>query len=209
MFVAESQLQAAPALEYQNHYPFPLIPLGYAYSALEPYIDTKTMELHHDRHLKTYVDNLNAALAPYPEFHDWSLELLLTQNDVLPDAIQTAVRNNAGGVYNHNFFFSQLGKSPLKQGSILRSDIEQTFGSFANFKDAFTKAALRVFGSGYAWLSSDKLGSMQISTTANQSNPLELGLQPLFTIDVWEHAYYLKHYNVRADYVADFFKLSV
>lgn len=192
-----------------RHYPFTLLPLPYAYGALEPFIDRLTMELHHDRHLQTYVNNLNAALKPYPEFQNWSLEELLKNTAWLPENIRTAVRNNAGGVYNHEFFFANL--QPADEKSELSPELEaaiiKAFGSFDNFKTTFKAAALAVFGSGYACLAASGDGALSIKTLANQETVLNLNLRPIMLIDVWEHAYYLKHYNVRADYIDDWFSV--
>ncbi len=189
-------------------YKFELMPLPYDYSALEPYIDTKTMQIHHDRHLQTYVDNLNAALSGYPEYQNWPLEKLIRHSNWLPDEIRTKVKNNAGGVYNHNLYFNNLSPNKKTQPSGALADaINSVFGSFENFKEAFKKQALAVFGSGYAWLVVDKDNQLRIITTANQDTPLTLDACPLMTIDVWEHAYYLKHYNKRADYIDDWFNV--
>jgi Fe-Mn family superoxide dismutase len=191
-----------------SHYPFELPPLPYAYDALEPHIDTLTMQLHHDRHLKTYVDNLNAALKDYPEYHSWSLERLLTGINWLPEPLRTPVKNNGGGVYNHEFFFANLtpeqGTHPEEE---LLEAINAAYGGFEGFAAEFAKAAAGVFGSGYAWLAADAKGGVTIVTTANQDTLLTRGLTPLACIDVWEHAYYLKHYNKRADYIQDWFHI--
>lgn len=187
-----------------EHYPFTNPPLPYAYDALEPFIDTKTMELHHNRHLQTYVDNLNKTLASYPEYQILSLEQLLLYYPHFPRALQTPIRNNAGGVYNHIFYFSKLTPKEEKPfPSFLENRLSITFGSIENFKKQFSVAALSVFGSGYAWLILDHLGNLKITTTANQNTPFSFSIRPLLNIDVWEHAYYLKHYNVRADYITD------
>ncbi|MCL2213509.1 MAG: superoxide dismutase [Oscillospiraceae bacterium] len=192
-----------------NHYPFPLIPLPYDYTALEPHIDGLTMDLHHDRHLKTYVDNLNAALAPYPQYHSWTLEQLLYYADELPKDLQTPVLHNGGGVYNHNFYFAGMSPTSAKAPvGALADSINATFGSFDKFKDAFKTAALSVFGSGYAWLVAEADKSLKIITTANQDTPLPQNVYPLVAIDVWEHAYYLMHYNLRADYIDDWFGVA-
>jgi Fe-Mn family superoxide dismutase len=192
-----------------NHYPFELPPLPYAYDALEPHIDTLTMELHHDRHLKTYVDNLNAALRNYPDYHSWSLEKLITQANWLPDALRTPVKNNAGGVYNHEFFFANLTPA---QGSHpdegLLAAMDGVFGDFEGFRREFSKAAAGVFGSGYAFLAADAKGGLSIAQTANQDTLLTRGLAPVACIDVWEHAYYLKHYNKRADYIQAWYNVA-
>lgn len=189
-----------------EHYPFVNPPLPYAYDALEPYIDAKTMELHHDRHLQTYVNQLNQALEKHPEYQSLSLEQLLVCLASLPRELQTPVRHNAGGVYNHVFFFSGLSPSHTGSGADFLTDhIAAEFGSSAAFRTAFTDAALSVFGSGYAWLVLDCMGHFKIITTANQDTPFPLHLHPILNLDVWEHAYYLKHYNKRKDYIDDWF----
>lgn len=189
-----------------EHYPFVNPPLPYGYNALEPFIDEKTMELHHNRHLQTYVDNLNRILKNYPEYHTLSLEGLLFYLDSLPEELQTPIKNNAGGVYNHIFFFSNM-KNPATQTPALpcNSYINTVYGSFDAFLNAFRAAAISVFGSGYAWLVMDVFGRLKIITTANQDTPLSLRLQPILNLDVWEHAYYLKHYNKRDAYITDWF----
>lgn len=191
-----------------EHYPFLNPPLPYAYNAMEPYIDTKTMKLHHDRHLQTYVDNLNHILADYPDYQMLSLEQLLMNTDSLPLELRTPIRNNAGGVFNHLFYFSLL-KNPGVQAppKPLSAYINADFGDFTSFMKAFAKTALSVFGSGYAWLVLDCFQHLRIVTTANQDTPLPLQLRPLLCLDVWEHAYYLKHFNKRADYIADWFSI--
>jgi len=191
-----------------EHYPFELEPLPYDYGALEPYIDEQTMHLHHDRHLKTYVDNLNNALKDYPEYQTWPLKRLLQYIGWLPESIRTTVKNNAGGVYNHELYFESM--APAGQTSLsgsLEKKIEEDFGSFDAFKERFKSAALSVFGSGYAWLALTQERDLTIRTTANQDTLVPLDLHPIFLIDVWEHAYYLKHYNVRADYIDDWFNV--
>lgn len=184
-------------------YPFINLPLPYGYDALEPNIDTQTMHLHHDRHLQTYIDNLNAALQGHPHLQRLSLTELIENAWRMPGNMQTAIRNNAGGVYNHRFYFDGMqpaaGQAPA--GALAKA-IDDEFGSLDYFRDAFDRAALSVFGSGYAWLVYDGK-RLRIVTTANQNCPLEAGLCPVLTVDVWEHAYYLKHYNVRAGYVSD------
>ncbi len=191
-----------------EQYKFEILPLPYDYSALEPYIDTLTMQLHHDRHLQTYVNNLNDALSSYPEYQDWTLDKLIRHSDWLPDEIRTKVKNNAGGVYNHNFFFSNMSPNKRTQPSKeLAQEINMVFGSFDNFKDEFKKQALSVFGSGYTWLVFDNNNRLRIINTANQDTPLTLDVCPIITIDVWEHAYYLKHYNKRTDYIDDWFNV--
>jgi len=187
-------------------YPFQNKPLPYGYSGLEPYIDSRTMMLHHDRHLQTYIDNLNKYLETRPELQQLGLEELITghSND-------ETIRRNAGGVYNHEFFFSGMrpGMSQIiigLSGRLLQS-IGRDFGGFEGFKEKFTSTALDVFGSGYAWLCADRKGKLVIIPTANQDTPLTLDLRPLLCIDVWEHAYYLKHYNERVKYIQDFWNV--
>lgn len=187
-------------------YPFVNHPLPYAYSALEPYIDERTMRIHHDRHLQTYVDNLNRALGQYPQFHHWSLEQLIVNVPSLPSDIRLSVKNNGGGVFNHQFYFANLKHpAPDTPVGILRTAIDRDFKSYDDFKNAFAKAGASVFGSGYAWLVVTAAGQLEIITTANQDTPLVLGMCPILNLDVWEHAYYLKHYNMRADYIDDWF----
>lgn len=181
-------------------------PLPYAFHAMEPYIDEKTMRLHHDRHLQTYINNLNDTLEKYPQFRSWTLEQLLTNIPCLPKDIQTSVRNNAGGVYNHFFYFSNLANPAcLKPTGMLGEAVKNEFGSYASFQKQFKECALSVFGSGYAWLVVNASGRLDIVATGNQDTPLPLQMHPVLNIDVWEHAYYLKHYNLRADYIDDWF----
>lgn len=190
-----------------DFYPFVNTPLPYGYAALEPFIDEKTMRLHHDKHLQTYINNLNAVLKEHAELRKYSLEQLITCNIMPPSAVRTNVRRNAGGVYNHRFFFYGLKNpsSPAPTGALARA-INGYFGSFDKFRTRFTDAALSVFGSGYAWLVRDGR-RLAVVTSANQDTPLCNNVSPLLCIDVWEHAYYLKHCNVRADYVDDFFEI--
>ena len=189
-----------------NHYKFINTPLPYAYDAMEPYIDEKTMRLHHDRHLQTYINNLNNTLSKYPQLQHWTLEELIINVPCLPEDIQTNIKNNSGGVFNHQFYFSNLSNpTSLQPIGILSESIKNEFGSYMSFKNQFKTAALSVFGSGYAWLVVNSTGQLCIITTQNQDTPLSLGLYPVLNIDVWEHAYYLKHYNLRADYIDDWF----
>ena len=166
------------------------------------------MELHHNRHLQTYVDNLNKILSSYPEYQILSLEQLLLYYPHFPMSLQTPIKNNAGGVYNHIFYFSHLinpSTSPLPP--FLQRQIQTHFGSFEQFKNQWIEAALSVFGSGYAWLVLTNLGKLKIITTPNQNTPFSFEMRPILNIDVWEHAYYLKHYNVRADYINDWLQI--
>jgi superoxide dismutase, Fe-Mn family len=181
--------------------PFTLPPLPYAFDSLEPHIDAKTMEIHHDRHHKAYVDNLNKAVAEFPDTGKKSVEDLVKELNVVPEKIRTAVRNNGGGHYNHSLFWQMMSKSGggEPKGELAKA-IDTSFGSFGAFKEAFGKAGLGQFGSGWAWLVAAQ-GKLAIEPSANQDNPLSSGKQPLLGVDVWEHAYYLKYQNKRADYI--------
>jgi Fe-Mn family superoxide dismutase len=181
--------------------------LPYAYDALEPFIDEKTMKIHHDRHHATYVANLNAALEGYADLSDKPIETLLSDLSAVPENRLLAIRNNGGGHANHSLFWTILSPNGggVPDGKISEA-IDATFGNFAAFKKVFTDAAMSRFGSGWAWLVADK-GALEVMSTANQDSPLYFGKQPLLGIDVWEHAYYLKYQNRRADYVKAFFNL--
>lgn len=186
----------------KEHYPFINTPLPYDYDALEPYIDEKTMHLHHDRHLQTYIDNLNAALKDQPSLQCLTLEQLIRRAPRLPRDIAVPIHRNAGGVYNHRFYFE--GMTPCAQmqpSGAIEYAILKCFGSLSALKEKLDAAAKSVFGSGYAWLVADRNCNLKITTTANQDTPLTMGYKPILNIDVWEHAYYLKHYNMRADYI--------
>lgn len=178
-------------------------PLPYDYSALEPYIDTQTMQLHHDKHHAAYVNNLNAAVQSHAQFASLPVEQLIQRLNELPENIRTAVRNNGGGHANHSMFWQIMspngGGAP---GGKLGSAIDAKFGSFDALKTAFNDAGAKRFGSGWAWLVLDKTGSLQVISTANQDNPLTDGLFPILGNDVWEHAYYLRYQNRRPDYLA-------
>ena len=190
-----------------NFYPFVNTPLPYDYNALEPYIDEKTMRLHHDRHLQTYIDNLNKLLDENPALQQFSLEELLTRWCRLSQHLQVPVRNNAGGVFNHRFYFNSMKEPGAPcEAPRLFDEMSLQFKSPEDFKSQFKEAALSVFGSGYAWLVSHG-GRLKIITTANQNTPPLNSMTLLLNIDVWEHAYYLKHYNMRAAYIDDWFHL--
>ena len=190
-----------------NFYPFVNTPLPYAYNALEPYIDEKTMRLHHDRHLQTYIDNLNKLLDENPALQQFSLEELLTRWCRLSQHLQVPVRNNAGGVFNHRFYFNSMKEPGAPcEAPRLFDEMSLQFKSPEDFKSQFKEAALSVFGSGYTWLVSHG-GRLKIITTANQNTPPLNSMTLLLNIDVWEHAYYLKHYNMRAAYIDDWFHL--
>ncbi|MBX6395044.1 MAG: superoxide dismutase [Alicyclobacillaceae bacterium] len=180
-----------------------LPPLPYAYNALEPYIDELTMQIHHDRHHGTYVNNLNAALEGHPDLQAKSIEDLLRGINSVPEDIRTAVRNNGGGHANHTLFWEIMSPNGGGQPSGELADaINSTFGSFDSFKDQFTKAAVGRFGSGWAWLVVKPDGKLAITSTPNQDSPYMDGDTPILGLDVWEHAYYLKYQNKRPDYVA-------
>ncbi|ROZ04248.1 superoxide dismutase [Enterococcus gallinarum] len=181
--------------------------LPYAYDALEPYIDEETMHLHHDKHHNTYVTNLNAAIEKHPELGEKSVEELLADFDSVPEDIKTAVRNNCGGHANHSFFWEILAPNAGGEPTgAIKEAIEETFGSFADFKEEFKTAATGRFGSGWAWLVI-KDGKLAITSTANQDSPLMDGQTPVLGLDVWEHAYYLKYKNVRPDYINAFWSV--
>jgi len=181
--------------------------LNYSYQALEPYIDELTMTIHHSKHHQAYVDNLNAALDKHPELYEKSLPDLLKNLDDLPSDIRVAVKNNGGGVYNHNFFWKILKNNPDGQpkGALLDA-IVRDFGSFNAFKEAFALAAKSRFGSGWAWLIVNAQHKLEIVSTANQDAVFHLGT-PILTLDVWEHAYYLRYQNRRPDYINAFFQI--
>lgn len=189
-------------------YPFVVRPLPYEYDALIPVLDEETLTFHHDKHYKTYVDNLNAALADCPELQKKSLTELLTDINRLPAAVKTAVRNNGGGVYNHELYFDSM-KSPVGQepAGALAEAIDRDFGSYRQWKEQMKQAAVSKFGSGWAWLVSDKNGTLSIVQTANQDVPDLEEYIPILLVDVWEHAYYLQYQNRRADYVEGWFGL--
>ena len=190
-----------------DSYPFVNLPLPYPYDALEPFIDAKTMELHHNRHLQTYINNLNKVLKDRPQLQHMTLEQLIRSVPFMRGELQMSVRNNAGGVWNHRFFFEELGRPPTGQPiGRLAGAIDRRFGSYNAFREEFRKAALGVFGSGYAWLVAER-GRLRILTLPNQDSPVRQCLCPILAADVWEHAYYLKHYNDRSGYIDDWFQV--
>src|SRR3990170_3771719 len=180
-----------------------LPPLPYAFDALEPHIDTQTMQIHHGKHHAAYVTNLNKALESASNLQGKSAEDLIKDLNAVPEGIRTAVRNNGGGHVNHRMFWMSM---PPKSGGepmgALADALKAAFGSFATFKEKFNTAGVGRFGSGWAWLSLDKNGALTLPSTANQDNPLMEGMRPVMGCDVWEHAYYLKYQNRRADYLA-------
>ncbi|MCL1996323.1 MAG: superoxide dismutase [Defluviitaleaceae bacterium] len=191
----------------KNSYPFELLPLPYPSDSLEPQIDKQTMEIHHGKHVQTYVDNLNKALENHPNYHSWSLEKLLYNLKSLPEELQAPVRNNGGGVFNHNLYFSILtkGGKPLGDGP-LKKAIEKDY-SMDELKAALKQAGLTQFGSGWAWLLADKDGKLTVAKTPNQDTKIEENLTPVLNIDVWEHAYYLLRQNRRPEYIDNFFNV--
>jgi Fe-Mn family superoxide dismutase len=186
--------------------------LPYAYDELEPYIDARTMEIHHDKHHAAYINNLNAALAKHPELESKSLDALIAKLNNLPEDIRTAVRNNGGGHWNHTFFWNVMGKN---DGSgpkgVLANAIQKNFGSFDQFQEKFIHAGATRFGSGWAWLVVNEQGELSVVSTPNQDNPLmdasDASGTPILSVDVWEHAYYLKYQNRRPDYLKAFFNV--
>jgi Fe-Mn family superoxide dismutase len=184
--------------------PFTLPNLPYAHDALEPFIDKMTMEIHHGKHHGAYVTNVNKALESTPQLATLSVEELLANGlAAVPESIRTAVRNNGGGHANHTMFWQIMGpKAGGQPSGKLGEAINGAFGSFDNFKEKFAAAAMGRFGSGWAWLVKDSAGKLDIVSTANQDNPISDGKSPVMGIDVWEHAYYLKYQNRRAEYIA-------
>jgi Fe-Mn family superoxide dismutase len=187
--------------------PFTLPGLPYAYEALEPSFDAETMHLHHDKHHQAYVNNLNAAVAAHPELAVKTLDELVVGWSTLPETARAAVRNNAGGHANHSFWWPTLGKGGAAPAGELAKAIDAKFGTLSAFQDKLTDAAMHVFGSGWAWLVKMPDGTLAIESTPNQDSPLTSGHKPVLGVDVWEHAYYLKYQNKRADYVKAFFQV--
>lgn len=182
--------------------------LPYPHNALEPHIDARTMEIHHGKHHNAYVTNLNTALDGNAELQKLSIEALVSKLDAVPEPIRAAVRNNGGGHYNHSMFWESLSaKGGGEPKGALADAINSAFGDFTKFKDAFKKAGVGRFGSGWAWLSVDKGGKLVVTSTANQDTPLADGLQPVLGMDVWEHSYYLHYQNRRPDYIDAFWNV--
>lgn len=192
---------------------YTLPPLGYEYAALEPHFDAETMEIHHSRHHQTYVNNLNAALAPHADFSALSVDDLVTKLESVPESARKAVRNQGGGHSNHSFFWRGLKTGTQLSNGPLKDAIEKTFGSVQDFQKEFEAKAASVFGSGWAWLVLQK-GKLRITTTKDQDSPLfgesvlgEAYGWPVLGLDVWEHAYYLKYRNKRPDYIKAFWSV--
>jgi len=187
---------------------FELPKLEYAYADLEPYIDSRTMEIHYSKHHAAYVTNLNNALETLKDIKTRSIEEILTKLDAIPEELRTTVRNNGGGHYNHSLFWTIMSKKGGGRPSgSLEDAIEKEFDGFDSFKDTFTKSATGRFGSGWVWLYINNEGSLRVSSTPNQDNPLMDGNKPILGLDVWEHAYYLKYQNKRADYIASWWEI--
>lgn len=204
-------LSTLPAINLvaQTNPAFSLDALPYPVDALEPHIDARTMEIHHDKHHAAYVTNLNKALAQAPDAAGKSLDALLKNLDAVPEAVRTTVRNNGGGHYNHSLFWQMMKKNGggEPKGELAKA-IDKHFQSFGSFKEKFTEAAVKTFGSGWAWLVLDN-GTLKIESTPNQDTPIMTGATkvPLLGIDVWEHAYYLRYQNRRPDYIAAWFNV--
>ena len=207
-------------------YELPKLPYGY--DALEPYIDARTMEIHHAKHHQAYTNNLNTALEKHPEIADMPLEKLLADLTLVPEDIRAAVRNSGGGYWNHDFFWKVMGPSFAKTSASVKTSADKpegkpemggepsgkvadaitaSFGGFAPFKEMFTKAAGGVFGSGWAWLVLGADGKLAVIGTPNQDSPLALKQKPILTLDVWEHAYYLKYQNRRPEYIENWWQV--
>lgn len=184
--------------------------LSYSYSALEPYIDAKTMEIHHTKHHAAYIDNLNKALEKVPQWKNRELEEIFRNINDFSEEIKTIIINNGGGHYNHSFFWQIMGPKnqvkPEPEGD-LKKAIEKNFGSFEKFRELFSKTALSLFGSGWAWLGLQRNGNLIVHSTPNQNPPLMEDLIPLIGVDVWEHAYYLKYQNRRAEYIENWWNV--
>ena len=177
-------------------------PLPYAFNALEPHIDARTMEIHSSKHHETYVTNLNTALEHLPDFQNKSIEEILQNLDKIPAEVRTMVQNNGGGHFNHRLFWSIMGPNAGGEptGDVAAA-INAAFGNFEEFKKKFAEAGVKRFGSGWAWLVADKAGKLSIESSPNQDSPMMKGHKPILGIDVWEHAYYLLYQNRRADYI--------
>jgi Fe-Mn family superoxide dismutase len=206
--VAAPSVIVSSAQAAEDSGPYVLPPLGYAFDALEPHIDAQTMQIHHDKHHASYITNLNKAVAGEASLAGKTVEQLVANLSSVPEAIRTAVRNQGGGHANHSLFWTLLKKNGGgKPTGELATAIDKAFGSFPAFQEKFTAAALKQFGSGWAWLTLNAEHALAIESTANQDSPLSSGRTPLLALDVWEHAYYLKYQNRRADYIAAFYNV--
>ena len=188
--------------------PFELAPLPYAYDYLEPVIDAETMKLHHDKHHQAYVNNLNAAIAKYPDLAYGCVDCILGDIANVPEDIRQAVINNGGGHHNHSLFWQSLTKADSSEfAGLVKEKVEAELGGYEEFVKSFSAAAATRFGSGWAWLALDKEGKLVVTSTANQDSPYLTGLTPILGLDVWEHAYYLNYQNRRPDYIKEFFRV--
>jgi Fe-Mn family superoxide dismutase len=188
--------------------PFTLVPLPFPTDALEPYIDETTMKIHSEKHHEAYVTNLNSALEHAPDWQNKSIEEILQNLDKIPADVKTAVQNNGGGHYNHTLFWQWMAPNAGgKPTGDVAAAIDASFGSFDDFKKKFAEAGMKRFGSGWAWLVVGKDGKLAITSSANQDSPISQGSKPILGVDVWEHAYYLKYQNKRADYLAAFWNV--
>lgn len=187
----------------------PFIPkaLTYDYDSLEPYIDKQTMVLHHNKHYMAYIEKLNTTIKSHPELYNASIYELLSCLDCLPSDVAQDIKNNAGGIYNHEFLFSIMTSKKTLPSETLMNALIRDFGSFDNFKNEFKNSALNVFGSGWTWLVSNKEGKLCIINTSNQDSPISINLKPIIGIDLWEHAYYLSYKNVRSSYIDNWFNV--
>jgi superoxide dismutase, Fe-Mn family len=199
-----SAANAQPAPAPTGPHKLPALP--FAFDALEPHIDAKTMEIHHGKHHQAYVTNLNKALQGQDDLAQQPIQDLVKNLSAVPDTIRMAVRNNGGGHYNHSLFWQMLKKGGGEPKGEIKDAIDRTFGSYDKFKAGFTEAATKVFGSGWAWLTVAGT-QLKIESTSNQDTPLMQGRLPLLGLDVWEHAYYLKYQNRRPEYIAAFFNV--
>lgn len=190
-----------------DRYPFTPVPLGFSYSALEPWIDAKTVEVHYTKHYQGYIDKLNGILKKRPELQSKSLKELLCVAERLPCPLKTDILHNAGGVYNHAFYFSMLTPECKAPDGALICEIERRFGSLGALREEMVEAAGELFGSGYVWLLTDSCGRLSICCIANQDTNIPTGKQKLLAIDVWEHAYYLKYLNRRNEYAGNIFHI--
>ena len=188
-----------------QHYPFTLLPLPYSYQALEPFLDERTLHFHHDKHLQTYVEQLNQILKPYPHLHNKTLTELLSCLNCLPEEIQNGIRNNAGGVYNHQLYFALMSPQEQEPSPFMKDLLCRSFGSLEQWKNIMKNSALTQFGSGYAWLVACGNNQLGVVNTPNQNTPPLNFQTPLLLVDVWEHAYYLEYQNRRVEYLDNWF----
>lgn len=188
--------------------PFTLPKLAYGYDALEPFIDAKTMEIHHGKHHQVYADNFNAVIAKYPDLSDKSAEEIIRNSNNLKvdEKDRAAIKNQGGGYLNHNIFWQVMGPKKEPDQKLIE-EIAKTFSSLETFKKLFTETAVKHFGSGWAWLVKDENSTLKVYSLPNQDSPLTLGHTPIFCLDVWEHAYYLKYQNRRAEYIENWWNV--